>query len=132
MESDAARLDLDLSPEAADALGRIGRTEDIQFSPDGRMVALVGHLVGRMLFLRLEVPGTSAAGPVRIGDALELECEAFAFPHGVAWLDESRIFVANRQGRVVLIDLPEHWPKAGPIRIGDFRYIGGASGGLVA
>ncbi|MCZ8259862.1 MAG: hypothetical protein O9333_07005 [Beijerinckiaceae bacterium] len=91
---------------ASAALRRIGRTEDIQFSPDNRRLAIAGAKADMILILTVDMAEVPAGGPVRLADPMLLTCPDFDFPHGLFWLDDSRIVVANRNGLAPILDIP--------------------------
>ena len=65
------------SAEAAAAIGRIGRTEDVQFSPSGGLLAVAGFNENRLLILETEMswgaePRIVLQNPLQItSDALQ-------------------------------------------------------------
>lgn len=95
------------------ALARIGRTEDVAFSPSGRRVALAGLMTNRILLVDVARDPGDAEAPVRLSGAVEIGSAAFSRPHGIAWAGDEHLFVANREGAVVLLALP----GAGPARV---------------
>jgi hypothetical protein len=108
------------------ALARIGRTEDVRFSPDERRLALAGLEANRLLVLDVET------GPiVSLTGFIEIESDALRSPHGVAWLDPHVLAVANRGGAVTLFELPAHRPRSERARLEPLRTIGADARGLV-
>ncbi|MFY8113419.1 MAG: hypothetical protein ACOVOC_04345, partial [Rhabdaerophilum sp.] len=59
---------------ASAALRRIGRTEDIQFSPDNRRLAIAGAKADMILILSVDLGATIDDGPVRLAAPLLLTC----------------------------------------------------------
>lgn len=97
---------------SAMSLERLGRTEDIQLSPDNRRIAIAGANEDKILILSIDTAAVWDGGPVRLGNSLELTCSDFQFPHGLFWVDDRTIIVANRNGHVTVIDVPELGVKA--------------------
>lgn len=89
-----------------EALKRIGRTEDAQFSPSGRRVAIAGFGRQRILVLELTLELTPTSASVTFDHFLEIKSEALSRPHGLFWLDEQILFVANRCGDVAIFTVP--------------------------
>ena len=112
------------------AIARIGRTEDVQFSPGGRRLALPGLKTNRLLVLDVEAEAGAVPPKVSLTGFLEVECDAFSAPHGVAWLDESILIVANREGLVSVVALPAD-RKDASISVEPVRTIGGDGADLV-
>lgn len=67
------------------------RTEDVRFSPSGRVLA-VAATDGVVLLFAVD----SSSRPIRISRVTELRSTSFASPHGVDFLREDLIVVANR------------------------------------
>ena len=99
------------------AIGRIGRTEDVQFSPSGDRLALVGHDANRLLILDIRVELEGSPPRVVIDDYLELSSDSFRLPHGLCWLDERSFVVANRNGDVGFHELPAKRPSSRNVRL---------------
>jgi hypothetical protein len=91
--------------EVRAAIGRIGRTEDVQFSPDGARLAVVGHLSDRLLILDVEIH-PAGLDRIRLTAFSEIESPSFDRPHGIAWIDNETVMIANRDGILSLIALP--------------------------
>lgn len=109
---------------ASAALGQIGRTEDIQFSPDNRRLAIAGAKADMILILSVDLGATIDDGPVRLAAPLLLTCSDFKFPHGLFWIDDTRIAVANRNGLVPIVDVPEERPGSGLVEVTPRLLIG--------
>lgn len=93
-------------PEVQAALTELGRSEDIQFSPDQRRLAVVGFKQHRILLVDVEVRGDAGALQVHLPSCLMLTGPSLKLPHGLSFLDEDTIVVANRAGDVVFYAIP--------------------------
>lgn len=114
-------------PAVDRAIHRLGRTEDLQFSPSGRQLALVDMAAGRLLVLRTDIKRTMAGAPcIELTDFLEVASSGFRTPHGVCWLDERVLAVANRAGTVALVELPAILPGDRRIRLDPVGCLGEA------
>lgn len=98
----------DASPEVRRALHGIGRTEDLRFSPDGRRLALPSSDRNVIAIVDVDVDvmigGTRPMVTVRA--VTELRAPGLDYPHGVDFLDDATIVVANRYADVTLFRLP--------------------------
>ncbi|WP_460480159.1 hypothetical protein [Comamonas humi] len=94
------------SAEIEAALAALGRTEDVRFSPSGRRVALVEFKAN--LIWVFELGDSPQEGPERmlITQLTRLESPDLLYPHGLCWLDEERIVVANRGDAVEVFAMP--------------------------
>jgi hypothetical protein len=88
-------------------LKAIGRTEDVRFAPSGRRLALAGFARNSVLIVDLMLPeGTADPGgadPVRVTGVFELTSPALSRPHGVEFLDDDTVIVANRAGGIQML-----------------------------
>lgn len=89
------------------ALQQLGRTEDLMFSPNGRLLAIVGHLANEILLLRVEVkPQACGSVAIHLSAPCSLKSDHLAYPHGIGWLTDRICVVANRQGKACVFSLP--------------------------
>jgi hypothetical protein len=114
------------------AIGRIGRTEDIAFSPAGDRIAIAGFWKNRILLLDVDADWSGPHPRVALTGCLELECDTFRLPHGVAWADDSTLFVASRDRHVAILPLPAEQGGARRIAVTASRLIGADGRDLVA
>jgi hypothetical protein len=103
-------------------MARIGRTEDVQFSPSGHLLAVAGFNENRLLILEVEA-GWGTEVTIALGGPLQVESAALQRPHGLCWVDERTLVVANRAGRLVIFELPEN-PKSSRVHLSPIRIFG--------
>ena len=77
------------------------RSEDVKFSPSGRVMAVVATS-GSMCLFAVD----ASSRPVRITRYVELSSTSLASPHGVDFLSEDVIAVANRAAWVTFYRVP--------------------------
>ena len=82
------------------------RTEDVRFSPSGRLLA-VAATSGRIFLFAVD----TSSRPVRVKPHVELNSSSLASPHGIDFLSEDVIVVANRRAWVTFYRIPgmEAW-----------------------
>jgi hypothetical protein len=97
-------------------IDRLGRTEDVVFSPSNRRLAIAGFGANRITVLDIEVTQTNGTPRIALPRAVELYATFFKHPHGICFLDEQTLAVANRSGQVHIVDAPlpqtahdQHW-----------------------
>lgn len=88
------------------ALSGIGRTEDLRFSPDNRLLAIASYLRNVVLLLSVRISDGPAGPCVNINDYAELSSESFGGLHGLDFLDEETLATGNRDGWVSIVRLP--------------------------
>lgn len=106
IDDSRARLDIVVAQDAELAMARLGRTEDVRFSPNGRLLAIAGFAKGTCLLLDVEI-GRSGSRPIlHVTDYMELHSAALNEPHGFDFIDDRTLVVANRMGGVVVFAVP--------------------------
>ncbi|MDB5699225.1 MAG: hypothetical protein JWN69_2029 [Alphaproteobacteria bacterium] len=105
------------------ALVGLGRAEDLCFSPDGSKLAVAGLGEERLLILDVETALDGDVPRVALTRFLEVECAAFSHPHGLAWIDEATLVVANRKGPVAIVAIHDV-PDGSRIIVEPLRLIG--------
>ncbi|MBK9610912.1 hypothetical protein [Candidatus Amarobacter glycogenicus] len=100
------RLEFAASQPVRAALQAIGRTEDLRFSPDNRLLVLAGFRRRLCLVLGISIEGPPADPRVTVHDFLELVSPGIGLVHGIDFLDDRTIAVGNRDGQVALFTLP--------------------------
>ncbi len=93
-----------------DAIEALGRTEDLRLSPDHRRLAIAGFRRNRIAILEIELGESATGTSVTINGALELSSPALKRPHGLDFIDDHTLIVANRGGDVTVFDLPAAEP----------------------
>jgi len=85
----------------------LARTEDIRFSPNGKKLAVAGYAKNSVVIFDVEIKAGDAAPQITLTGYVELEAEAFKFPHGIDFVDDETMVIANRKGVVTVIDMPK-------------------------
>lgn len=100
------------SPRAEAVLAALGRTEDVAFSPSHRRLAVAGFHADRIAVFAIAIDRTAGAGKVTLGEVVEIHAPTLRKPHGVSFIDEGTVAVANRNGSVQVFAVPS--PCVGP------------------
>ena len=100
------RLEFTASTAVQEVLARLGRTEDLNFSPSGRRLALAEFASDRLVILGVEIVASQAGAKVALTDCMKLASSGLCEPHGVSFLDEETLVVGNRAGGVSLLKVP--------------------------
>ena len=87
-------------------LQEIGRTEDVKFSPDCSKLAIAGFRQNRLLILDIEIVPSLYGTSVSLNDYIEITSPALNKPHGLAFIDNETLIVANRRGEVPVFKIP--------------------------
>ncbi len=114
--------------EVHSAIGRLGRTEDIHFSPDNRCLAVAGMLKNKILILDIDISVSANKTEISFTDYLEVTSPSFANPHGIFWIDDETIITANREGEVSILNIPTVKPASRKVEVQPAQVIDATSG----
>jgi hypothetical protein len=95
-----------------DILDSLGRTEDVRFSPSNRRLAVAGFNRSRIVVLDIEITRSIARTSIAVTRAVELASSALKLPHGVDFIDENRLAVADRACGLAVFAVPDGGPEA--------------------
>ena len=84
----------------------MGRTEDVAFSPSGRRLAIAEFGADRIVLLTIDITASGPSRKVELTDWMAITSSSFREPHGVSFLDEETLVIANRAGGVSLTKVP--------------------------
>jgi hypothetical protein len=99
-------IGFDAPPSVREGLAAIGRTEDVRFAPGGRRLAIACFVSAQIAVAEVEIT-VSGSGPEIAVAGLDLfESPELREPHGIDFLDEDTLVVANRGGGIGVFRLP--------------------------
>jgi DNA-binding beta-propeller fold protein YncE len=93
------------TPAVAAAVGSIGRTEDVAVSPDGTTMALAAFDTDAIAFIRFERRTIDRRPSIVVTSCTTVRVEGLRRPHGVAYLSDRTLVVANRESELLLVEL---------------------------
>jgi hypothetical protein len=102
----AETAELQAPDSVRDALCELGRTEDVRFSPSGRRLAIACYGTNRIAVVDVELDNGGAGLRVALTGIELHEPVGLHEPHGLDFVDEHTLAVANRAGGVVVLRLP--------------------------
>ncbi len=105
------------------ALANLGRTEDVQFSPDDSRLAVAGYNNNKILVLDIKVKTAKSGIVIKCEDWLEITSRSFNYPHGLFWIDSSTLIIANRSGDVPILKIPSEKPDTRIVEIAPIETI---------
>ncbi len=89
-----------------DIVAGIGRTEDVRFSPSNRRLALAGFIKNKIAVLDVSISACQESTTVALTGAAAISSAYLKGPHGLDFIDDERLLVANRDGRACIFELP--------------------------
>ena len=93
-----------VTQQVLDVIFSLGRTEDIRFSPRRRRLAIAAFTLNKIAILAASVPADGK--DIRVTEANVMSSPFLRSPHGVDFIDEETIIVANRDGDACIFRLP--------------------------
>jgi DNA-binding beta-propeller fold protein YncE len=100
------RIDFSAPEDVRTVLRDLGRTEDVKFSPDNRRLAVAGYKKNKLVVFDVAIEVTAAGTRVSIQDFIEITSPGLHAPHGLCFIDDQTLVVANRWGDVPILKLP--------------------------
>ncbi len=101
------RIDFVASQSVLDVVGSLGRTEDVRFSPSNRRLAVAGYLKNRITVFEVSTEVTQNSKTIVLTDATQITSASLNSIHGLDFIDDDKILVANRDGHACIFELPE-------------------------
>ena len=87
-------------------VAQLERTEDLKFSPNGQKLAVAGYAKQSIVIFDIEIDASGTMPKVIMHDYVELTSEVFNFPHGLDFVDDDTLAIANRKGVVTVFQVP--------------------------
>ena len=89
-----------------DAVGSLGRTEDVRFSPSNRRLAVASFHRNRIVVFDIDIASSLGAAQVALTGGVELSSPALQWPHGLDFIDDDTLIVTSRRSDVALFKVP--------------------------
>jgi DNA-binding beta-propeller fold protein YncE len=115
-------------------LAALGRTEDVRLSPRGTRLAVACYSRSQIAVAELEIARASSDGrlTVAVGQLAFHDAPSLEEPHGVDFVDDETLVVANRGGELTLLRLPPRGTRDPARPLGSLACALGAAGSVVA
>jgi hypothetical protein len=117
-------LDYRGTPEVLEMLAKLGRTEDLKLSPSKKQLAIAGFDSGQIIIFQVNMDASDDSPGIFLSDYFQIFSPALRNPHGLAFLDERTLVVANRTGAVEIFNLPPMNGQQKKYEIDPVRSIG--------
>jgi len=121
-----SQIDFKANDRIREVLANLGRTEDLRFSPDNRLLAIAGFGRSRCLILRIDIEHGPTGPRISIDDYMELTSAGIGEVHGIDFIDDRTLAIANRNGLVAILRLPEGELAGRRCRVEPVRQIRGS------
>ncbi|MEP7056406.1 MAG: hypothetical protein ABI809_01370 [Caldimonas sp.] len=120
------------APEQVETvIKQLGRTEDVTFSPSNRRLAIAGFRANKIAVFDIALTATNGVPKISIPSVVELHAPFLKEPHGICFLNEQTLAVANRNGHVHIFDAPMPTTPREQRSVTAMKTIQGGPGALV-
>lgn len=100
------QIDFEAPQYVREAITSLGRTEDVRFSPSNRRLAIAEHLNDKIVVFGVSMDPSRGSKRITITSAARISSAHLKRPHGLDFIDDERIIVANREGQACIFELP--------------------------
>ena len=100
------QIEITAPQEVWGALKDLGRTEDVKLSPSNRRLAIAGFAKSKLLVLDVDIVASADGKRVILTDFMEITSPSLLRPHGLFFIDEETLVVANRRAGASILRLP--------------------------
>jgi DNA-binding beta-propeller fold protein YncE len=84
----------------------LGRAEDVKFSPNHRRLAVASYSRNKIVVFDVSIAGRLSSRTIVLTDVVEYSSDHLRQPHGIQFIDDETIIVANRAGDATIFKLP--------------------------
>jgi hypothetical protein len=75
----------------------MGRAEDVKFSPNNRHLAVASYSRNKLVLFEVRIDASRSSKTIALTDVREFSSAYLRQPHGVQFIDDETIIVANRR-----------------------------------
>ena len=102
----APQIDYVAPQHVRDVVTSLGRTEDVRFSPSNRRLAVVELWKNKITIFAVSIPSSQNPKNIFLNGVAEISSDYLRGPHGLDFIDDENILVANREGEPCIFKLP--------------------------
>lgn len=106
LPADQAIIGFSAPERVMTAISGMDRTEEATFSPNGRLLAIALFELNRINLYSIDVLGEGPTRTIAISACVTLYSKVLLSPHGIAFIDDEHMTVANRDGGVSVFRIP--------------------------
>ncbi|NND49690.1 MAG: hypothetical protein HKN60_05505 [Rhizobiales bacterium] len=125
------QLEFRASEPVRAALAGLGRTEDVRFSPNNELLVIAGFARDCLLVLSVRIEDAPSGPGVAVDDFMELTSGCINSVHGIDFIDDRTLVLANRDGMVSIMELPPGPPGGRSCQVDAVREVSGSHFGRI-
>jgi len=92
--------------EIVEVIRDLGRTEDVRFSPNNQRLAIAGFANNIVAVFDIAISACGPSKAVTLKHVTKISSSELRRPHGLDFIDDATIIVANREGDTTVFRLP--------------------------
>jgi hypothetical protein len=101
----ASKIEYAAPQHVQEVIASLGRTEDVRFSPSNGRLAIAEFLKNRITLFDVSVIDGDPK-KIALTDVAEISSTHLNWPHGLDFIDDEKLLVANRGGSACVFELP--------------------------
>lgn len=98
-------INFEATNEILSLLSTMGRTEDLAFSPNNSKLAIASYALNKVVIFVIEIKFLDRDPKIHLINAIEINSLSITLPHGIAWVNDKTIIVANRKGKAAILEV---------------------------
>ena len=99
-------LEYEAPQRVRDAVAALGRTEDIKLSPSNERLAIADFEQSRIFVFNVSFDTAGQSKAIVVDDVAEITSSGLNYPHGVDFIGEDKLLIANRAGEICILAIP--------------------------
>jgi DNA-binding beta-propeller fold protein YncE len=103
-----AHIDYEAPQNVRDVIASLGQTEDVRFSPDNRRMAVASYFSNKIAVFDVSVTTRQGSKNIQLTGVTEFSSASLNTAHGLDFIDDKTMVVANRDGQVCIFSLPHN------------------------
>jgi len=100
------QINFEAPEHVREAVASLGRTEDVKLSPSNRQLIVADHFSDRIVVFGVSIDSSRNFKSVTLNSVTKISSKYLQRPHGLDFIDDKRIVVANRAGQACVFELP--------------------------
>jgi hypothetical protein len=102
------QINFEAPEHVREAVASLGRTEDVKLSPSNRQLIVADHFSDRIVVFGVSIDSSRNSKSVILNSVTKISSKYLQRPHGLDFIDDKRIVVANRAGQACIFELPSN------------------------
>ena len=102
------QINFEAPQQVRKAIASLGRTEDVKLSPSNRQLIIADHFSDKIVVFGVSIDSSQNSKHITLDSVTKISSKYLQRPHGLDFIDDKRIVVANRAGQACIFELPSN------------------------